>query len=163
MTDRELTAQIAKFERVVLQSDAELALTVLHPDYALVLVLPVPAVMTRARWLEVLPDYHVEAYDVQVQHLDVLEDCATVFQRLTMTATVLGGDRSGTFVISDVWLCGADGWRIWRRHSTPLAAGPMPGVGLARAQQAWPRSDESTWGRGAGIAAGPFPQADSTA
>jgi len=49
--------------------------------------------------------------------------------RLTMTAMVLGEDRSGAFVISDVWLRGADGWRIWRRHSTPLAAGPMFGVG----------------------------------
>jgi hypothetical protein len=128
MTDQELTAQFANFERVVLQRDAELALTVLHPDYALVLVVPVPAVVPRARWLEVLPDYHVEAYDVQVQHLDVLDDCAVLFQRLTMTATVLGEDRSGTFVISDIWLLGADGWRIWRRHSTPFAAGPMPGM-----------------------------------
>jgi hypothetical protein len=128
MTDQELSVQIANFERVVLQRDAELALTVLHPDYALVSVVPVPRVMPRARWLEVLPDYHVHAYDVQVQHLDVLGDCATVFQRLTMTATVLGEDRNGTFVISDVWLSGADGWRIWRRHSTPLTAGPLPGA-----------------------------------
>lgn len=129
MTDPALTTQLANFERVVLRSDAELALTVLHPDYSLVLVVPVPAVMPRERWLHVLPDYHVAAYDVQDQHLDVLGDCATLLQRLTMTATVLGQDRSGTFVISDVWLRGPDGWRIWRRHSTPLAAGPMPGVG----------------------------------
>lgn len=128
MTDPALTTQIENFERVVLRGDAELALSVLHPDYALVLVLPAPAVMPRDRWLEVLPDYHVEAYDVQAQHLDVLGNCATLMQRIQMTATVLGEDRSGTFVISDVWLRGDDGWRIWRRHSTPLAAGPMPGV-----------------------------------
>ena len=135
MTDRHdaqgdpaLTTQIANFDRVVLQRDAELALAVLHPDYALVLVLPFPAVMPRDRWLEVLPDYLVEAYDVQEQHLDVLGDCATLMQRLHMTATVLGEDRSGTFVTSDVWLRGDDGWRIWRRLSTPLAAGRMPGV-----------------------------------
>jgi len=129
MTDQALTVQIANFERAVLQSDAELAMTLLHPDYTLALVLPVPAVMSRERWLEVLPDYHVEAYDVQAQHLQVLGDCAALLQRLTMTATVLGEDRSGTFVISDVWLRRDDGWRIWQRHSTPLAAGPMPGVG----------------------------------
>jgi hypothetical protein len=45
-----------------------------------------------------------------------------------MTATVLGQDRSGIFIVSDVWLSGADGWRIWRRHSTPFSAGAMPGV-----------------------------------
>ncbi|MDX6233592.1 MAG: SnoaL-like domain [Nocardioidaceae bacterium] len=129
MTDPALPTQMANFERVVLRSDTELALTVLHSDYALVLVLPVLAVMPRDRWLEVLPDYRVAAYEVQERHLDVVGDCATLLQRLTMSATVLGEDRSGTFVISDVWLRGPDGWRIWRRHSTPLAAGPMPGVG----------------------------------
>jgi hypothetical protein len=130
MTDPALTTQMENFERVVLRRDADLALTVLHSDFALVLVQPAPAVMPRDRWLQVLPDYHVAAYDVEERRLDVLADCATVLQRVTMTATVLGEDRSGTFVISDVWLHGPeDGWRVWRRHSTPLAAGPMPGVG----------------------------------
>ena len=132
MEDRACTVETRtggqRIEHVVLRRDAELALGVLHPDYALVLILPVPVVMPRDRWLDVLPDYVVEAYDVQTQHLDVLGDCATLMQRLNMTATVLGEDRSGRFVISDVWLRGGDGWRIWRRHSTPLAAGPMPGV-----------------------------------
>lgn len=129
MTDPALTTQMANFEQVVLHRDTGLALTVLHSEYALVLVVPVPAVMPRDRWLEVLPDYHVAAYHVEEQELDVARDCAALLQRLTMTATVLGEDRSGTFVTSDVWLRGPDGWRIWRRHSTPLAAGPMPGVG----------------------------------
>lgn len=128
MTDRLLATQMATFERVVVQRDPILALAVLHHDFALVLVFPVPAVMPRVRWLEVLPDYHIEAYDVQEQHLDVLGNCATLMQRLNMTATVLGEDRSGAFVFSDVWLHSDEGWRIWRRHSTPLAAGPMPGV-----------------------------------
>ncbi|MCW2795567.1 DUF4440 domain-containing protein [Nocardioides sp.] len=132
MTDPALTTQMANFERVVLQRDVDLASDVLHLDYALVLVHPVPAVMPRNRWLELLPDYRVGAYDVQAQHLDVLGECATLIQRVGMTATVVGEDRSGIFVISDVWLRVADRWRIWRRHSTPLAAGPMPGVGEPR-------------------------------
>lgn len=45
-----------------------------------------------------------------------------------LEATVLGKDRSGTLVISDIWLPQADGWRVWRRHSTPLSAGDMPGA-----------------------------------
>lgn len=124
----ELANQISNFERCVLQRDVELAQTVLHPDYALVLVQPTPAVMARSRWLEVLPDYFVEAYDVQEQHLDELGDCATLLQRIEMTAIVLGQGRNGVVVMSDVWLRGDDGWRIWRRHSTPLSAGRMPGV-----------------------------------
>jgi hypothetical protein len=128
MSDPALIRQMEAFERVVLRLDAELALTVLHPDYALVLVVPVPAVMPRDRWLEVLPEYRVEAYGVQEQHLDVQGNCATLMQRVNMTATVLGENRSGIFVISDVWLRSDKGWRIWRRHSTPLAAGLMPGT-----------------------------------
>jgi hypothetical protein len=45
-----------------------------------------------------------------------------------MKATVLGEDRSGLFVISDVWRRGEQGWRVWRRHSTPLSAGALAGT-----------------------------------
>jgi hypothetical protein len=45
-----------------------------------------------------------------------------------MHATVLGEDRSGTLVISDVWRRTAEGWRVWKRHSTPFEAGRMPGA-----------------------------------
>jgi hypothetical protein len=47
-----------------------------------------------------------------------------------MQATVLGSERSGLFVISDVWHRQNDAWRVWRRHSTRLAAGAMPVDGL---------------------------------
>ena len=127
MTGGGLSVQLANFEKVVIHRDAELAETVLHPEYALVLVQPALVVMPRARWLEVLPDYLVTDYEVEAAHLDVLDRYATQLQRVRMTATVLGADRSGLFVISDVWLWEGGEWRVWRRHSTPLAAGAMPG------------------------------------
>jgi hypothetical protein len=46
-----------------------------------------------------------------------------------MHAIVLGEDRSGLFVISDVWRRRGGSWKVWRRHSTPLAAGVTPGAG----------------------------------
>lgn len=128
MTDHALLEQMKNFERVVRERDAELARTVLHDDYALQLVVPTSAAMPRSRWLEVLPDYVVDVWEVEDERLDVMGDCATVLQRVRMIATVLGADRSGTFVVSDVWLRGDEGWRIWRRHSTPLQAGELPGV-----------------------------------
>ena len=84
--------------------------------------------MPRARWLEVLPDYVVHDYRVEERFVDVADDLAAVLQRVWMHATVLGEDRSGTLVISDFWRRTADGWRIWKRHSTPFAAGRMPGA-----------------------------------
>jgi hypothetical protein len=45
----------------------------------------------------------VREYEVQEEVVDVDGDCAAVRHRVHMSATVLGEDRSGQFVISDVW------------------------------------------------------------
>jgi hypothetical protein len=127
MTD-ELLDQIAAFDRVVHDRDVDLAATVLDPDYALMLVVPVPAVMPRLAWLATLPDYVVHEYVVDEQTVDVdpVTGSAAVLSRVRMRATVLGADRSGDFVLTDVWLRRPEGWRVWRRHSTPVTAGAMP-------------------------------------
>jgi hypothetical protein len=127
MNDPRLLAQIANFERCVRERDGELASAVLHPDFALVLVQPEPAIVPRSAWIGMLPEYVVHAWEVQEQGLDVDGDCAAMLQRVDMRATVLGQDRSGLFVISDIWRRRDDEWRVWRRHSTPLSAGQIPG------------------------------------
>lgn len=38
----------------------------------------------------------------------------------------MGEDRSGIFVITDIWRRDPDGWHLWRRFSTPMTAGAMP-------------------------------------
>ena len=124
----ELEAQAVAFQRCIEQRDAVAAASVLHDDYALVLVHPTPVTIPRDRWLKVLPDYVVHEYSVDERVVDVRGETAAVLQRVRMRATVLGEDRSGTFVISDVWTRGADGWRVWRRHSTPMDAGRLPGA-----------------------------------
>jgi len=127
MTDA-LRAAMATFERCIEQRDRAAAEAILDDDYALVLVQPTRAIMPRARWLEVLEDYVVHDYAVDESIIDVEGDVATVLHRDRMSATVLGEDRSGTFVITDVWRLRPDGWKVWRRHSTPLSAGEMPGA-----------------------------------
>ena len=128
MSDDDLARRMDAFQRCIEQRDAAAAELVLDDEYALVLVHPGHAVMPRDRWLQVLPGYVVHDYEVHERVVDVTGDCASVLQRVSMRATVLGEDRSGTFVISDVWRRGASGWRIWRRHSTPLSAGRLPGA-----------------------------------
>jgi ketosteroid isomerase-like protein len=127
--DEELRARADTFQRAVVERDHAAALSVLHEDYALVLVHPSPAVVPRARWLEVLPEYVVHDWVTEEEQADVDGDTAAILQRVRMEATVLGEDRSGLFALSDVWRRGEDGWRVWRRHSTPLSAGRMPGAG----------------------------------
>ena len=99
----------------------------LHADYALMIVQPRPFTMPREQWLRLLPDYVVHGYEIQEREVTVAGDCAAVLHRALQRATVAGEDRSGPFVITDVWLRDADGaWRVWKRHSTPLNAGEMP-------------------------------------
>ena len=115
------------FQRALEARDAAALEPLLHEDYALVLLQPSRAVMPRERWLEVLPDYRIHEYRIEDRIVDRDGDTAAILQRVSMRATVLGEDRSGILVISDVWRHGSS-WRLWRRHSTPLSAGSMPGA-----------------------------------
>ena len=122
----ELLTQVANFQRVVLDRDAALAESVLDDGFMLMLVQPMPAAVPREVWLGLLPDYVVHDYLVEEQTVDVDGDTAAVLSRVRMRADVLGEDRSGTFVLTDVWRQRSGGWRVWRRHSTPATAGRLP-------------------------------------
>lgn len=122
----DLASAMRKFDDAVLQRDRSAAEEVLDEDYALVLVHPAPATMPRTRWLEVLDDYVVDSYSIEEQRVDQSGDLAAVLSRVRMQATVIGQDRSGLFVISDVWRLRDGHWQVWRRHSSPLSAGEMP-------------------------------------
>ncbi len=123
---REVAELSLRWDRAVQERDVSDAQDVLHEDYALVLVRPAKAVMTRAQWLELLPDYVVDEWIIREQVIDVDGDVAAVLQRVDMKATVAGQDRSGTFVTSDLWRRVNGGWKVWRRHSTPLSSGELP-------------------------------------
>ncbi len=125
----DVLARADEFQRLLEARDAGALADILHRDYALLLMQPDEAAMPRARWLETLPDYVIHEYAIEARRVDVEGDAAAVLQRVTMRATVLGEDRSGALVISDVWRRGDDGtWRLWKRHSTPLTAGRLPGA-----------------------------------
>jgi ketosteroid isomerase-like protein len=128
MTPVDLATAMNRFDAAVQQRDRNAAEEVLHEDFALVLVHPAPAIMPRVRWLEVLEDYVVHSYSVEQQRVDQSDDVAAVLSMVRMRATVLGQDRSGLFVISDVWRLRDGRWQVWRRHSSPLTAGEMPGT-----------------------------------
>ena len=121
----DLEARMTEFQRCIEARDETGAGDILDSEFALVLVQPARAVVPRGAWLTTLKDYVVHAYAVDEQILDVDGDCAAVVQRVQMTATMLGQDRSGVFIISDVWRKRDGHWRVWRRHSTPLTAGAM--------------------------------------
>ena len=124
--ERDLLERWRGWQRSIEERDIEAASAYLDDDYALELVTPQAVVVSRAQWLETLPGYVVSSYSVDERIVDVEGDLAVVLHRATMQATVLGADRSGTFVITDIWWRREGVWRVWRRHSTPLQAGAMP-------------------------------------
>ena len=127
MAESELEDRLHEFQRVIEARDVEAAGEVLDEEYVLVVSRPSLVVVPRASWLAMLPDYMVHEWTVQEQHIDVDGDCAAVLHQGFQRATVLGDSRDGVFVVTDVWRRRAGLWRVWRRHSTPLDAGPMPG------------------------------------
>ena len=122
----DLLARVAEWDAAERDRDEAAAAEVIADDFALQLVQPVRNVMNRQVWLEVLADYVVQEWDVEEQIVDVDGDVAAVLRRVRMEATVMGEDRSGVFVVSDLWRRIDGEWRVWRRHSTPLMAGRVP-------------------------------------
>jgi ketosteroid isomerase-like protein len=122
----ELLERWRGWQRSIEARDATAAARFLDDDYHLQLVLPTRAVFPRSEWLQTLADYVVHGYEVAESIVSIDGDLAVVFHRAHMRATVFGADRSGEFVITDVWRRRDGQWRVWRRQSTPLTAGAMP-------------------------------------
>ena len=123
----DLLRRAALWDQAIEERDEAAAAELLAAEFAFELVQPVRNVMTREVWLEVLADYVVHEWDVEEQIVDVDGDYAATLRRVRMQATVMGEDRSGIFVISDMWRRIDGEWRVWRRHSTPLSAGRLDG------------------------------------
>jgi hypothetical protein len=121
----ELQRRAALWDAAVKERDEAAAGELLAADFALELVQPVRNVMKRQVWLEVLPDYLVHEWTVEEEIVDLDGEYAAMLRRVRMRATVMGEDRSGIFVVSDLWRRVDGEWRVWRRHSTPLMAGRL--------------------------------------
>jgi len=125
----EILSRADAWQRAIEARDPVAAAKYLADDYALVVTNPEQAVMSREEWLRLLPDYDVRSYDIRHREVSVRAGVGVVVQRVTMTAVVAGADRSGTFILVDLWSEEEGGWRVWRRHSTPLTADSTPRAG----------------------------------
>ena len=133
--EQELLERWRGWQRSIEERDREAAQEYLDDDYALELVQPSRAIVARAEWLETLREYVVSSYTVEEQIVDIVGELGLVLHRAAMQAAVSGADRSGIFVLTDVWRRSGGTWRVWRRHSTPLSAGPMPRPRLRRSSE----------------------------
>ncbi len=75
-------------------------------------------IVPRAAWLETLKVYETKAFSIDDAQVHVYGDTAVAFMLVSQEATVKGQDRSGQFVITDVWVKEPAGWRVAERHSS---------------------------------------------
>jgi ketosteroid isomerase-like protein len=124
--ETEIGERTDRWQLTIEARDPEAAAEFLADDFALVILQPQAAVVRREEWLRMLPDYDVRGYAVEERIVEVAHDLCTVFQRVDQTAVVKGVERSGIFILVDVWARDAEEWRVMRRHSCPLTAGDAP-------------------------------------
>ncbi len=88
MADQQLNDAQAAFQRCIEERDQAGAEQVLDAGYSLLFIHPRPGIVSRAKWLETLPDYVVASYAVEERQQHVDGDVAAVLQRVRMSATV---------------------------------------------------------------------------
>jgi ketosteroid isomerase-like protein len=75
-------------------------------------------VVPRQAWLENLKVYVTHSFHVDDMQVHVYGDTAVVLMLATQHATVRGQERSAQFLITDIWVKEAAGWRVAERHSS---------------------------------------------
>jgi ketosteroid isomerase-like protein len=75
-------------------------------------------IVPRQSWLILLKDYVTESFTIDDIKVNVYGKTAIAMLLFTQKATVRGQDRSGQFVLTDIWHKGKKGWLIAERHSS---------------------------------------------
>ena len=75
-------------------------------------------VIPREQWLTTLPFYKTETFSIDDIHVHIYGNTAVVLMLFSQKATVRGQDRSGQFVLTDIWVKQSNGWRVTERHSS---------------------------------------------
>ena len=75
-------------------------------------------IVPKQDWLTLLKDYVTESFTIDDIKVNVYGNTAIAMLMYTQKATVRGQDRSGQFVLTDIWYKGNKGWLIAERHSS---------------------------------------------
>ena len=89
-------------------------------------------IVPRKDWLENLKFYKIESFNIDEIKVNVYGKTAVILMLYTQKAMVgrTPRDRSGQFMITDIWVKQKNGWRVAERHSIrveqPAAVQPKP-------------------------------------
>jgi ketosteroid isomerase-like protein len=127
-SEAELRQREQEWNMAIQRHDAATAARFMSDSYALVVGIEAQKIIAvpRANWLETLDKlYRIESWKIDDVRTTVLGDTAVVVLLYTQKATIGGADRSGQFVLTDIWVKQAGQWRVTERVSSRPSA-PMP-------------------------------------
>ena len=75
-------------------------------------------VMPREKWLALVPAYKCQSFEYKQQEVRDYGNAAIVQSNYSQTATLNGQDRSGDFLITDIWVNQDGNWKVTHRHTS---------------------------------------------
>jgi ketosteroid isomerase-like protein len=124
-SDSTIEDTIRKQERdwnqAILQRDASAMASYLADSYFLAVGIEGQPllIIPKAQWMETLNVYRIETQSIGDMKVHVYGDTAVVVMTYSQTGSVPGvRDISGNFLITDIWVKTAHGWRVAERHSS---------------------------------------------
>ena len=75
-------------------------------------------IMPKEQWLANVPNYICEEFQYRQQEVRDYGNTAIVQSLTSQKANFNGQDRSGDFLITDVWVKHTDGWKVVHRHTS---------------------------------------------
>jgi ketosteroid isomerase-like protein len=120
MTSTTTTEELIKLSYDWMQAwkdnDMDFLEDILAPDFRL--LTSELWVMPREKWLASVPVYTCHSFEYKQQEVRDYGNAAIVQSNYSQTATLNGEDRSGDFLITDIWVKQNGNWRVAHRHTS---------------------------------------------
>ena len=120
--DSELVARLeAEWRDALFAKDEAKLRALIHPDFQLVGVRgEAPVTLDLTAWIDALASMDVVDLVVDVMHCCREGNTIVATVDARWSVRYLGQTVQERVLLTDVWVEGADGWQVIRRHSSPL-------------------------------------------
>ena len=113
--EEELLDLERQWAHAIQQKDGSTLERLLAPEYALASRM---GLMPREEWLDAARAYNVADFRFEESDVRLYGNVALVTLRYWQRAELRGQNLTGTFLITDLWVEGPEGWKVVSRHST---------------------------------------------
>ena len=121
MTHEDVVALEHRFQTAVADRDVAVLEELLAPEFTLTTGRAAAPVRTRAEYLELTAtSYVIEGWEFEALDVVPLGDAALVRTRYRQRGSMDGADRTGVFLLTDVWATREGRPQLVARHSSAL-------------------------------------------